>query len=202
MASPSEIADRPMGLRERKKLRTRATIQQEALRLFRERGYAATTVDEIAAAAEVSQSTFFRYFPAKEDVVMYDSLDPLMITAFRAQPPELTPLAALRGALVELRRTLPREELERERERHLLASTVPELRARMLTSLTGTVELLAEMVAERTGRPVDDLALRTFAGALVGISLATIESMARGSVEDYFDTYSRALELLEQGLPL
>ena len=98
MASSSDIAVQPLGLRERKKARTRATIQQEALRLFREQGYAATTVDEIAAAAEVSQSTCFRYFPTKEDVVMYDALDALMIAAFRAQPPQLSPLAALRGA--------------------------------------------------------------------------------------------------------
>src|SRR5262249_44921406 len=78
-------------LRERKKAKTRAAIQQHALRLFREQGYAATTVEQIAAAAEISPSTFFRYFPTKEDVVLYDDLDPLLIAAFDAQPPELSP---------------------------------------------------------------------------------------------------------------
>ena len=53
------------GLRERKKARTRAELQRHALRLFRDRGYAATTVDDIAAAADVSRSTFFRYFRAR-----------------------------------------------------------------------------------------------------------------------------------------
>jgi hypothetical protein len=82
----------PIGLRERKKAKTRAAIQHHALRLFREHGYEETTVEQIAEAAEVSESTLYRYFPTKEDLVLWDEFDPLLIEAFRAQPPELTPL--------------------------------------------------------------------------------------------------------------
>ena len=91
MSSRPEQAAPVLGLRERKKLRTRAAIREHALRLFHEQGYAQTTVEQIAEAAEVSPSTFFRYFPTKEDVVMVDDLDPVMIAAFNAEPPDTPP---------------------------------------------------------------------------------------------------------------
>src|ERR1700728_4989433 len=89
---------RPDGLRERKKARTRASLREHALRLFREKGYQATTVEQIAAAAEVSPSTFFRYFPTKEDLVLQDDMDTRMFAALEQQPPGLSPIAAVRAA--------------------------------------------------------------------------------------------------------
>src|ERR1700722_7152467 len=91
--------DRPCGLRERKKARTRAALREHALRLFGEQGYHATTVEQIAAAAEVSPSTFFRYFPTKEDLVLQDDMDPLLAEAIEHQPPELGVVAAVRASL-------------------------------------------------------------------------------------------------------
>jgi AcrR family transcriptional regulator len=72
----SSVREQPTGLRERKKAKTRAAIQAHALRLFAKQGYDETTIDQIADAAEVSQSTFFGYFPTKEDVVLHDRFDP------------------------------------------------------------------------------------------------------------------------------
>ena len=88
-----------LGLRERKKARTRASIREHAMRLFLHQGFAQTSVEQIAEAAEVSPSTFFRYFPTKEDVVLADDLDPILLAALAAQPPELPPLVALRRAV-------------------------------------------------------------------------------------------------------
>ena len=72
----------PAGLRERKKAKTRAALREHAMRLFEEQGFAATTVEQIAEAAEVSPSTFFRYFATKEDAILVDDVD---LSAFLAR---------------------------------------------------------------------------------------------------------------------
>ena len=195
--------DRPAGgLRERKKAKTRAAIQQHALRLFRAQGYAATTVEQIAEEAEVSPSTFFRYFPTKEDVVLYDDLDPLLMAAFAAQPAALSPIQALRVALRAVFAALPAEETARQWDRSALILAIPELRMRMLDQFAGMIDLFAEMLAQRTGRPADELAVRTFAGAVIGALLAALLSGAAQPAPDFIERMDASLACLEAGLPL
>ena len=102
------------------------------MRLFQKQGYYETTIEQIADAAEVSPSTFFRYFPTKEDVVVTDDFDPILVEAFRGQAAELTPLEALRQALRDAFAQIPAEELDAMRERSELMFSVPELRARAM----------------------------------------------------------------------
>jgi AcrR family transcriptional regulator len=191
-----------VGLRERKKAKTRAAIQEHALRLFREQGYDATTVEQIAAAAEISPSTFFRYFPTKEDVVLYDVLDPPVLAAFRAQPAELSPIQALRGAMRAVFAELPAEELEVQRERDRLIRSVPELRAGMLDEFARNLDLLAELVAERVGRRPDDPAVRTLAGAVIGVGIAAWYTAGDQTLTDQLALMDAGLAQLEAGLRL
>jgi AcrR family transcriptional regulator len=172
------------------------------MRLFREQGYTATTVDQIAEAAEVSQSTFFRYFPTKEDVILKDDYDDRILAAFLEQPADLPPIQATRQAIRAVYAGLSPEEMAQERERHELISSTPELRPRMLDTLTEGIELLAQALAKRNGLDSEDLAVRTFAGALMGVSLSAMFAAGQTPGKDFMTLYDASLQLLEDGLPL
>jgi AcrR family transcriptional regulator len=191
-----------VGLRERKKAKTRATIREQALRLFRERGYAATTVEQIADAAEVSASTFFRYFPTKEDVVLADDFDPIMLEALRDQPADLNPVQALRNAMHVTFTSLTAEEWQRERERVALIISTAELRTAMLDEFTRSWALATEILAERVGRSANDFALRVFAGALLGAVMAAWLAAMEEPNPDYLQAMDAALAQVEASFPL
>jgi AcrR family transcriptional regulator len=197
------VADpaRPCGLRERKKARTRAAIRQHALRLFREQGYAETTVEQIAEAAEVSPSTFFRYFPTKEDVVLQDDFDPIAIAKFEALPADMHPVAALRAAMRETFAETPAWQLEQFRELNRLTMSVPELRARALDEYLRSVRLAAELLAKRLGRDPSDIAIRTVAGAVVGVGLSALVAGMEDPETDVVAFMDAGLARLE-ALPL
>ena len=196
--------DQP-GLRERKKARTRASIREHALRLFREQGYAATRVEQIAEAAEVSPATFYRYFPTKEDVVLQDDLDVLTLDALEAQPPGLSPLAAVRAAVAAARAGFTAEERERFRQTTALTMAVPEIRARALDEFARSIDVMATVLARRSGRKADDPAVRSLAGAVFGVILATtLPVLERGDIDldAIFASIDTGLAELETGFTL
>ena len=189
------------GLRELKKRRTRAAIQEHALRLFEAQGYDATTVEQIAAAAEVSPATFFRYFKTKEDVVIEDDYDPLLAAALEKAPADLPPLRAIRYALREAFTQITPEEMEQVLSRTKLIMSVPALRARSLENLLATIDAVAPPLAARLGRPESDRTVRVLVGAAVGAWLTVIlEWLASDGATDLPTLMDSALAALDDGL--
>jgi AcrR family transcriptional regulator len=189
-------------LRERKKAKTKTLIQVQALRLFTEQGYDGTSVEQIAEAAEVSPSTFFRYFPTKEAVVLHDILDPLIIENFRSQPPELNSVQAIRRALKKVCSDLPEDQLQHEMKRSELMHVVPELQSAMLGEYAKNIELLSGLIAQRIGRSADDISARVLAGAIIGVIMSALLQAYEDPSADYLRCYDDALGQLEKGLPL
>ena len=186
------------GLRERKKVRTRSAIQHEALRLFRRNGYENTTVSEIADAAEVSESTFFRYFGSKEALVFHDDFDDLLIDAFERQPADLAPLPAIRSAIREAFADITPEEAADAVERMELVMRVPELRAAMAGELVESIDRVAQLCAARMRLGPGDLRVRALAGAVVGAMMSAF--LAEPHLDAVFvDRIDGALAHLESG---
>jgi AcrR family transcriptional regulator len=190
------------GLRERKKLRTRAAIQKEAMRLFLERGFEETTIEDIAAAVDISPSTFFNYFPSKEEVVFEDELDPLVLTAFDALPDETHPVRRLRMAMRAVFGHLTPEQDRMMRQRMQLLATTPELRGAMLSQFASIVDQIAHLLAPRVGKKRDDFAVHNLAGAVLGVLLAAMLAIVDNPKADLLKVTDDALAHLEAGLPL
>jgi AcrR family transcriptional regulator len=197
---PGTTAPRP-GLRERKRQRTLSEIQAVALRLFAQQGYEETTVEQIADEAEVSPSTVFRYFPTKEDLVLSDEYDPLILASVTAGPPGETPVAAIRRALVETLGGTVMEDRETFLARGRLMLGVPDLRARLWDTLHQNEGMLCEVFAAKSGLAADDFELRVAVGAIVGAMMTAlsdwIESEGRADMVGLLD---RSLKVLESGL--
>ncbi|MFG2003596.1 TetR family transcriptional regulator [Spirillospora sp. NPDC048911] len=144
------------GLRERKKQRTRVALIDAALDLFLAQGYEATTIDEIVAAVDVSQRTFFRYFATKEDVVMDTMVqyDQILLDALAARPPGEKPLtalfASLRVVLQDIAASGP-DESARFRKIHQIVETTPALVHGHMARHKETEKVLAGGVARRLG---------------------------------------------------
>jgi len=199
-----------VGLRERKKAKTRALIRAEAFRLFRTQGFHATTVEQISAAAEVSPATFFRYFPTKEDVVLHEDFNLTVMEKLEAQPGHLTPVAAYRAAVAAtFAATTPVEQVAFT-ESAEFAGTIPEVRSRAVDRLARTIDDLSNVIAHRVGRPEDDAAVRNLAGAITGVVIAATlpwhaaahDGAVRLDLPVMFERIDAGLAHLEAGLPL
>jgi AcrR family transcriptional regulator len=193
---------KPSGLRERKKQKTRESIQRTALRLFEKQGYEETTIEQIAAAVEISPSTFFNYFPTKEDVVLYDAYDPMAIQMFLERPEDEPLNVGLRNVLEALAAAFQRDE-QTILARGRLYLEVPELRSRIGDEIERTQLMVVQMLAERTGRRPDDFELRVTARVVIGaVYEATLEWMRSNGRSGLVELFNRALDVVESGARL
>ena len=209
----AQSRERPEGARsderrERKRTRTRLMIQAEAFRLFAQKGYTETTVEEIADAAAISPRTFFRYFPTREDVVLWDEYDP-QVGELLAARPDAEPIAEsfcaiIRETLGGLLRRDPDQLLTRVR----LLSSVPELRARFLeeqaswlsSSEGHDAETIAAAFAHRSSVP-DVRQLRATLGALsAAVTIAIDEWQRDGGKSDLLSLFDETVDALAAGV--
>jgi AcrR family transcriptional regulator len=158
----------PRSLRERRRLRTRRTIQAHALRLFADKGFQATTIEDIAAAAEMAPRTFFRYFPTKEEVVFWAEFPPMLAGFVAARPDDEPALEALHHGIVDGLAAVWDQDEERERmlERLRLAFRTPALHPRMRQQQAHWAAELTEILADRLGERPDNLEVRIIAAAV------------------------------------
>lgn len=197
------------GLRERKKQQTREALIAAAQRLFTEQGFDGTTTDEIAAAADVSQRTLFRYFAGKEEMALAPlaEMQEGFTDEVRRRPADEPPMTALRLAARAMIGAFAGDGPEVEQRRQILGSTIdlvnrtPALLAENLRRTVARGERLAQLLAEREGVDMADdprprLAVTTFDGAL---RVATLSSCDAASIDPV--RMGQALERCLAALP-
>ena len=194
--------DTTIGLRERKKLRTRAELTDAAFRLFAERGFDETTIEDIVEQVEVSARTFFRYFDSKEDVVIgfFDDMGLELRAMLAVRPPEEPPFTALRGALGSLI-DLYEERADRVMAAKQLAHDTPAIRARLLDKHARWENGVTEELSARLGLgPEEDQRSRLIAAvALAAYSTAVSAWCTSGGRADLHVLVEDALAAVGDG---
>jgi AcrR family transcriptional regulator len=191
------------GLRERKKEKTRDALVRSALRQFARRGFDAVTVEDIAAACDVSPRTFFRYFGSKEDVLFVDSDDQRrhLLLVLASQPADVPPLSALQAAVLHVA-----GDYEEQREaillRHRILSATPSLRTRVSERHQGWESaVIDELRTSGRARGMSELDLRlTVAGATTALRVASQLWAEEGGEGDLRALLITTLDRLRKGL--
>ena len=207
--------DAELGLRERKKLRTRQLIADTAMRMFAERGFDAVPVTAVARAAEVSEATVFNYFPTKEDLVYrgMEAFEGELLAAVRDRPAGETIVAAFGRFVLQPRGFLAEPDEDAVRDLIAVANMIaasPALLARERDILDQYTESLAALIAEDTAAEPGDLRPWVVARALIGIHQSLIQLVRRRLAEGQVDAADvarevvtrvrQALEQLDRGL--
>jgi AcrR family transcriptional regulator len=156
------------GRRERKRRQTRERIEQAAMTLFLERGFDATTIEDITEAADVSKRSFFDYFPSKEEVVSawQDSFADRLVAAVAARPPEESSVEAVEAAITA---TVVASADERGLALSELIHCTPALKARDQLKYARLEQKLAEALLLRKGNdPGERSRMRVLSAIVIG----------------------------------
>ncbi|HLR96732.1 MAG TPA: TetR family transcriptional regulator [Jiangellaceae bacterium] len=191
-----------LGLRERKKLRAMQQIQWAALDLFDQHGYDAVTIERIAAAAEVSPSSVYRYFGTKERLILHDEYDPALLREMEIELDEHDFMTAVRRALASTMQTLVQGDHEFNQRRMRYVVHEPAVRARMQQDMDEMNAVIAEMLARHTGHDPADLEIRVAVGALVSSFVAAVYYWVDHPELALSDVVEQTLDLIEQGFDL
>jgi AcrR family transcriptional regulator len=177
-----------------KRERTLAALIEAGLDLFERQGYESTTIGEIARAAGVTEMTFFRYFPAKEHLLLDDPYDPVLIAAIGAQPRTDAPfLRALRGIRAAWR-ALPEPETPIIRRRVRIAAETPSLRGAMWRSTGNTERAIVEQLVTDGATPE---VARVAAASVLAALVAGLFSWAEHETQTLAEAIERALDVID-----
>jgi AcrR family transcriptional regulator len=189
-----------LGLRARKKLERRRCIESAALELFETNGFDGTTVEDIAAAADIAPRTFFYYFATKEDVVLADYATRLarITEVLEQQPSTIAPWAALRAAFVVVASDYTSQRVELVR-RFVIMADNPSVYARSLQLQAGWEDTLARVLADRVGTGATDVLPRLMAASALACMRSSLQhwlltghrSKLPALLENCFDTLAK-----------
>lgn len=177
-----------------------AQLAHIALELFADRGFDATTVDDIAGAARIGRRTFFRYFSSKNDVVWgdFDAELRRMREFLAARPGDEPYLTSLRLAVLDFNTFAP-AETPWHRRRIALILTVPALQAHSTLRYAAWRDVVARFTARRLGVAPDSPLPRAVAYALLGVCVAAYEQWLADKNADLLPLLDANLRLLERG---
>ena len=178
-------------------------IQSVALDLFDELGFENVTIEQIAATAEVSPSSVYRYFGTKEGVVIWDEGDIEFIEAVRAEMVDHTPVESVRRAMARVLTQYFESNEEHARRLTRILFEEPALRAAQLEQINGFTEMVAVSLAQASGREQTNLEVQVVAAVLVGALMAAVRHWYdSGYTTSLQDEMERALAVVEGGLKL
>lgn len=188
------MAERVAAPAGRRRITSRAELEQVAFDLFEHQGFEHTTVDDIASAAGIGRRTFFRYFPSKNDVPWgdFDAELVRMRRRLNASPAEAQLIDAIRHAIVDFNRVAP-EQVPAHRRRMNLILRVPALQAHSTLRYAAWRQVIADFVADRSGLDSGALLPRAIGHAMLGVAVAAYEQWLDSADDDLCDLLDTAV---------